>query len=371
MLPLLSLSHKPPSDVVFLSRTAVTCQQQKKMTVGSGVSVGSDGRLNMSGVVTILLPIKFLLYTDNTRSIGTKGDESQLGPCDNFYESIEFRASDVKTATLRYDAVTSSLPASSVAHGSVITMNNITYEGKIAADSRIVLENVSTYDSKNRESEEIYQRIQFGCFDFKCNEHVRRLWEVVEKGHESNRYKREGKGYQRVSMMIVFLLHFHFRGRFRGVLQGNANNELEICLESEILLCKSLMGAIWFVAAGSDPFDVITNAVKLMLRKLWKFKEWRLIRKKEPKSNASTSSGTSSVAVPDQFVSELTAKIRAQLQQEMDQKFEQKMREMMKMLAAKNSDLKLDTANDSVYSAQSEKSAEVSQKDDHNDASAD
>ncbi|KAL6586061.1 hypothetical protein OROMI_002705 [Orobanche minor] len=35
------------------------------MTVGSGVSVGSDGRLNMSGVVTILLPIKFLLYTDN------------------------------------------------------------------------------------------------------------------------------------------------------------------------------------------------------------------------------------------------------------------------------------------------------------------
>ncbi|KAL6586062.1 hypothetical protein OROMI_002706 [Orobanche minor] len=44
-----------------------------------------------------------------------------------------------ETATLTYDAVTSSLPASSVAHGSVITMNNITYEGKIAADSRIVL----------------------------------------------------------------------------------------------------------------------------------------------------------------------------------------------------------------------------------------
>ncbi|KAL6529942.1 hypothetical protein OROMI_028587 [Orobanche minor] len=128
-----------------------------------------------------------LYYTDNfgiiglrnegvlrARSIGIKGDESQLGPCDNFYVSIEFRASDVKihyplskTAALRYDAVTSSLPASSVAHGSVITMNNITYEGKIAADSRIVLENVSTYDSKNRESEEIYQRIQFGCFDFK------------------------------------------------------------------------------------------------------------------------------------------------------------------------------------------------------------
>ncbi|KAL6586064.1 hypothetical protein OROMI_002708 [Orobanche minor] len=55
----------------------------------------------------------------------------------------------------------------------------------------------------------------------------------------------------------------------------------------------------------------------------------------------------------------------------MDQKLEQKMREMMKMLAAKNPDLKLDTANDSVYSAQSEKSAEVSQEDDHNDASAD
>ncbi|KAL6535019.1 hypothetical protein OROMI_026393 [Orobanche minor] len=155
-------------------------------------------------------PYKPKLLPPKARSIGIKGDESQLGPCDNFYESIEFCASDVKihyplskTAALRYDAVTSSLPASSVAHGSVITMNNITYEGKIAADSRIVLENVSTYDSKNRESEEIYQRIQFGCFDFK-----------------------------RV-------------GDFRG----------------EILLCKSLMGTIWFVAAGSDPFDVITNAV--------------------------------------------------------------------------------------------------------------
>ncbi|KAL6558417.1 hypothetical protein OROMI_018767 [Orobanche minor] len=97
----------------------------------------------------------------------------------------------------------------------------------------------------------------------------------------------------------------------------------------------------------------------------------RLIRKKEPKLNASTYSGTSSVAVLDQFVSELTAKIIAQLQQEMDQKLEQKMREMMKMLAAKNLDLKLDTADDSVYSVQSEKSAEVSQEDDHNDASAD
>ncbi|KAL6586063.1 hypothetical protein OROMI_002707 [Orobanche minor] len=98
-----------------------------------------------------------------------------------------------------------------------------------------------------------------GC---ECSEHVRRLWEIVEKGHESNRYKREGKGYQMVSMMIVFFFIFILEGDFRGVLQGNANNEMEICLESEILLCKSLMGAIWFVAAGSDPFDVITNAVK-------------------------------------------------------------------------------------------------------------
>lgn len=96
-------------------------------------------------------------------------------------------------------------------------------------------------------------------------------------------------------------------GDFRAVLQGNVANELEICLESgkfsiylhEIFIlihsdldlsCKfvrsnmgcmvSLLYLIWvvwlgdptvdqfegnhlvFVAAGSDPFDVITKAVK-------------------------------------------------------------------------------------------------------------
>lgn len=52
-------------------------------------------------------------------------------------------------------------------------------------------------------------------------------------------------------------------GDFRAVLQGNAQDELEICLESG---CPDVEGfdgnQLVYVAAGSDPFDVITAAVK-------------------------------------------------------------------------------------------------------------
>ncbi|KAL3851086.1 hypothetical protein ACJIZ3_012968 [Penstemon smallii] len=52
-------------------------------------------------------------------------------------------------------------------------------------------------------------------------------------------------------------------GNFRAVLQGNANNELEICLESGDPDVQEFDGShLVYVAAGSDPFDVITNAVK-------------------------------------------------------------------------------------------------------------
>ncbi|KAJ9568152.1 hypothetical protein OSB04_004118 [Centaurea solstitialis] len=52
-------------------------------------------------------------------------------------------------------------------------------------------------------------------------------------------------------------------GDFRAVIQGNANDELEICLESGDPAVKDFEGShLVFVAAGSDPFDVITNAVK-------------------------------------------------------------------------------------------------------------
>nr|XP_043640248.1 probable galactinol--sucrose galactosyltransferase 1 isoform X2 [Erigeron canadensis] len=52
-------------------------------------------------------------------------------------------------------------------------------------------------------------------------------------------------------------------GDFRAALQGNSNNELEICLESGDPDVKDFQGThLVFVAAGSDPFDVINNAVK-------------------------------------------------------------------------------------------------------------
>ncbi|GFQ02546.1 probable galactinol--sucrose galactosyltransferase 1 [Phtheirospermum japonicum] len=62
-------------------------------------------------------------------------------------------------------------------------------------------------------------------------------------------------------LYVVFLPILE--GDFRAVLQGNAHNELEICLESGDPGVQEFDGShLVFVAAGSDPFDVITNAVK-------------------------------------------------------------------------------------------------------------
>lgn len=61
-------------------------------------------------------------------------------------------------------------------------------------------------------------------------------------------------------------------GDFRAVIQGNTNNELEICLESGDPAVKEFEGSyLVFVAAGLDPFDVITNAVKSVERHLQTF----------------------------------------------------------------------------------------------------
>ncbi|MQL78327.1 hypothetical protein Taro_010769 [Colocasia esculenta] len=50
-------------------------------------------------------------------------------------------------------------------------------------------------------------------------------------------------------------------GDFRAVLQGNENDELQICLESGDPAVDGFQGShLVFVAAGEDPFDVITNA---------------------------------------------------------------------------------------------------------------
>ncbi|KAF6152739.1 hypothetical protein GIB67_021399 [Kingdonia uniflora] len=51
-------------------------------------------------------------------------------------------------------------------------------------------------------------------------------------------------------------------GAFRAILQGNINNELEICLESSDPDVEQFEGNhLVFVATRPDPFDVITNAV--------------------------------------------------------------------------------------------------------------
>uniref|UniRef100_A0A0D9X9A6 galactinol--sucrose galactosyltransferase n=1 Tax=Leersia perrieri TaxID=77586 RepID=A0A0D9X9A6_9ORYZ len=61
-------------------------------------------------------------------------------------------------------------------------------------------------------------------------------------------------------------------GSFRAVLQGNSDDELEICLESGDPAVESFEGThLVFVGAGSDPFEVITNSVKAVERHLQTF----------------------------------------------------------------------------------------------------
>ncbi|XXG53315.1 hypothetical protein AAC387_Pa03g1425 [Persea americana] len=71
-------------------------------------------------------------------------------------------------------------------------------------------------------------------------------------------------------LYVVFLPILE--GAFRAVLQGNSDSELEICLESGDPAVKGFEGThLVFVAAGSDPFEVITNAVKAVEKHLQTF----------------------------------------------------------------------------------------------------
>ncbi|XP_071702954.1 probable galactinol--sucrose galactosyltransferase 1 isoform X2 [Rutidosis leptorrhynchoides] len=86
-------------------------------------------------------------------------------------------------------------------------------------------------------------------------------------------------GCHQTALYTVFLPILE--GDFRAVIQGNVDNELEICLESGDPDVKDFEGShLVFVAAGSDPFDVITNAVKSVERHLQTFSH--LERKKMP-----------------------------------------------------------------------------------------
>ncbi|TYH34970.1 hypothetical protein ES332_D13G161500v1 [Gossypium tomentosum] len=100
---------------------------------------------------------------------------------------------------------------------------------------------------------------------------------------------RDGSGNGDDSAVYVVFLPI-LEGDFRAVLQGNERNELEICLESELKGSLAIAGDpdvdefegnhLVFVAAGSDPFDVITNAVKSVEKHLQTFSHRE--RKKMP-----------------------------------------------------------------------------------------
>ncbi|GER33900.1 alkaline alpha-galactosidase seed imbibitionprotein [Striga asiatica] len=82
---------------------------------------------------------------------------------------------------------------------------------------------------------------------------------LIIEGRDGSNFSQRGD--EQSSVYVVFLPILE--GDFRAVLQGNANNELEICLESGDPAVQEFDGSrLVYVAAGSDPFDVITNAVK-------------------------------------------------------------------------------------------------------------
>ncbi|KAG6407374.1 hypothetical protein SASPL_130363 [Salvia splendens] len=84
---------------------------------------------------------------------------------------------------------------------------------------------------------------------------------LIVEGRDGSHFGEDEK--EQSAQYVVFLPILE--GNFRAVLQGNANNELEICLESGDPAVQEFDGShMVFVGAGSDPFDVITSAVKIV-----------------------------------------------------------------------------------------------------------
>ncbi|XP_065624439.1 probable galactinol--sucrose galactosyltransferase 1 isoform X3 [Quercus suber] len=93
---------------------------------------------------------------------------------------------------------------------------------------------------------------------------------IVEARDGSNVEQGSKDGVDQSALYVVFLPILE--GDFRAVLQGNEQNELEICLESGDPAVEDFEGShLVFVAAGPDPFDVITNAVKTVEKHLQTF----------------------------------------------------------------------------------------------------
>lgn len=91
---------------------------------------------------------------------------------------------------------------------------------------------------------------------------------LIVEGADGSQFT--GDGAEQPAVFTVFLPILE--GSFRAVLQGNADDELEICLESGDPAVDSFEGThLVFVGAGSDPFEVITNSVKTVERHLQTF----------------------------------------------------------------------------------------------------
>ncbi|KAJ0986939.1 hypothetical protein J5N97_005295 [Dioscorea zingiberensis] len=92
---------------------------------------------------------------------------------------------------------------------------------------------------------------------------------LVVEGRDGSHFG-DGDEVGQSAMYTVFLPIVE--GAFRAVLQGNENDELEICLESGCPTVKGFEGThLVFMASGEDPFDVITTAVKMVERHLQTF----------------------------------------------------------------------------------------------------
>ncbi|KAG4964272.1 hypothetical protein AAZX31_14G010500 [Glycine max] len=80
----------------------------------------------------------------------------------------------------------------------------------------------------------------------------------------------EGGGDQGTATYAVFLPLLE--GDFRAVLQGNDQDEIEICVESGCPAVEEFDGThLVYIGAGSDPFEVITNSVKTVEKHLQTF----------------------------------------------------------------------------------------------------
>lgn len=94
---------------------------------------------------------------------------------------------------------------------------------------------------------------------------------LIVEGKDGSHFgdgNEDGLGQSPVYVVFLPILE----GDFRAVLQGNTNGEMEICLESGDPAVKGFEGThMVFVAAGSDPFEVVTNAVKSVEKHLQTF----------------------------------------------------------------------------------------------------